>query len=114
MIFPSDVVDIDPEKMARYGERAGKVIERYRELYREHQRAPYLVTGRAEKRDLDAACRLCEVFSDEEIEKLLVFWLQIPNGVDSFITARNTRTLTMCLSKASAIARRLGLTGGAQ
>ena len=99
------------ERLQVHGNRAGHVIEQYRTLYRKLRGAPYLGSFNTEKKDLDAALRLCEVFPDDEIEKLLTYWLEIPNGVDDFLTARNTRTLTMCLSKATAIAGRLGLKG---
>ena len=109
--WADDIPVTDPEKAARYGERARDMMERYRDLHVTHRGSPYVVSFKAERKDYDGAIRLCEAFPDNQLDKLMEFWLRIPTGVDDFVTARNTRTITMMICKASAIAVRLKLKG---
>jgi hypothetical protein len=60
-----------------------------------------------EHKDLESAERLCGSYTDEQLDELAAFFLQIPDERDPFLKGK-TRTITMLLSKASAISERMG------
>ncbi len=89
-------------------QRAGEFCRRYTALYREHREAVYVPTYLAETKDLDAAHRLCAVYTDPQLEELAELFLTIPEDRDPFMAGK-TRTLTMLLSRATVMAERLGI-----
>ena len=94
------------------GERAGKLIERWRnEWYPQFRDGPNVLTAGREIDDLDAARRLCEQFEDDELETMCVFFLRIPDGAEPQFQRRKTRTLKWVLGSAGALSRKLRLKG---
>ncbi len=96
--------------------RAAALVERYRaELYPRHRGVAYAPTRAVEASDADAAERLCQAWDDAELDRLVERFLTAEG--DRFLDGR-TRTLSMLLSRAPALAEQLrgpgaGRRGGA-
>ena len=94
------------------GERAGKLIERWRnDWYPRFREGPNVLTAGREIDDLEAARRLCGQFEDDELETMCTFFLRIPDGAEPQFQRRKTRTLKWCLGSAGALSRKLKLKG---
>ena len=59
-------------------------------------------------RDLEAAKELCTAYTDAELDQLAETFLQIPDDREPFLKGK-TRTVSMLVSKATAIAERLAI-----
>ena len=96
--------------------RAAAFVERYRaELYPRHRGVAYAPTRAVEASDADAAERLCQAWDDADLDRLVERFLTTEG--DRFLEGR-TRTLSMLLSRAPALAEQLrgrpaGRRGGA-
>ena len=96
--------------------RAAAFVERYRSaLYPRHRGVAYAPTRSVEAADADAAERLCAAWDDAVLDQLVERFLTAEG--DRFLEGR-TRTLSMLLSRAPALAeqlqgRRAGRHGGA-
>jgi hypothetical protein len=90
-------------------DRASAFCHRYRwTIFPKYRRgAAYIPTAIVEHKDLESAERLCGSYTDEQLDELAAFFLQIPDERDPFLKGK-TRTITMLLSKASAISERMG------
>ena len=85
--------------------RAAAFAERYRtELYPRHRGVAYAPTRAVEASDADAAERLCQAWDDAELDRLVERFLTTEG--DPFLDGR-TRTLSMLLSRAPALAEQL-------
>ena len=85
--------------------RAAAFVERYRsELYPRHRGVAYAPTRAVEASDADAAERLCATYGEAELERLAERFLTTEG--DRFLENR-TRTLSMLLSRAPALAEQL-------
>jgi len=85
--------------------RAAAFVERYRsEWYPRHRGVAYAPTRAVEASDADAAVRLCVAWDDSELEKFVERFLTVEG--DRFLTGR-TRTVSMLLSRAPALAEQL-------
>ena len=85
--------------------RAAALVERYRaELYPRHRGVAYAPTRAVEASDADAAERLCQAWDDTELDRLAERFLTVEG--DRFLAGR-TRTLSMLLSRAPALAEQL-------
>ncbi len=85
--------------------RAAALVERYRsELYPRHRGVAYAPTRAVEASDADAAERLCQAWDDAELDRLVERFLTLEG--DPFLDGR-TRTLSMLLSRAPALAEQL-------
>ncbi len=85
--------------------RAAAFVERYRSaLYPRHRGVAYAPTRAVEASDADAAERLCATYGDEELDRLAERFLTTEG--DRFLDGR-TRTLSMLLSRAPALAEQL-------
>ena len=97
--------------------RAAAFVERYRvEWYPRHRGVAYAPTRTVEASDADAALRLCTTWDDAELERLTERFLTAEG--DRFLAGR-TRTVSMLLSRAPALAEQLrnprrGREGGAR
>ena len=92
--LPADVVS-----------RAAALVERYRaELYPRHRGVAYAPTRAVEASDADAAERLCQAWDDTELDRFVERFLTTEG--DRFLDGR-TRTLSMLLSRAPALAEQL-------
>ena len=91
--------------------RAAAFVERYRSaLYPRHRGVAYAPTRAVEAADADAAERLCATYGDEELERFAERFLTVEGH--PFLDGR-TRTLSMLLSRAPALAEQLrGPRGG--
>ena len=90
---------------AAVASRAAALVERYRaELYPRHRGVAYAPTRAVEASDADAAERLCQAWDDAELDRLVERFLTIEG--DRFLDGR-TRTLSMLLSRAPALAEQL-------
>ena len=85
--------------------RAAAFVERYRaELYPRHRGVAYAPTRTVETSDAESARRLCAAYGAEELERLAERFLTTEG--DRFLEGR-TRTVSMLLSMAPALAERL-------
>ena len=85
--------------------RAAALVERYRaELYPRHRGVAYAPTRAVEASDADAAERLCAAWDDAALARLAERFLTTEG--DRFLDGR-TRTLSMLLSRAPALAEQL-------
>ncbi len=85
--------------------RSAALVERYRtELYPRHRGVAYAPTRAVEASDADAAERLCQAWDDAELDRLAERFLTSEG--DRFLEGR-TRTLSMLLSRAPALAEQL-------
>ena len=85
--------------------RSAALVERYRSaLYPRHRGVAYAPTRAVEASDADAAERLCQAWDDAELDRLVERFLTIEG--DRFLDGR-TRTLSMLLSRAPALAEQL-------
>ena len=85
--------------------RAAALVERYRSaLYPRHRGVAYAPTRAVEASDADAAERLCAAWDDAELDRLVERFLTTEG--DRFLEGR-TRTLSMLLSRAPALAEQL-------
>ncbi len=85
--------------------RAAAFVERYRsELYPRHRGVAYAPTRAVEASDADAAERLCQAWDDADLDRLVERFLTTEG--DRFLEGR-TRTLSMLLSRAPALAEQL-------
>ena len=92
--------------------RAAAFVERYRvELYPRHRGVAYAPTRAVEASDAESARRLCATYDAVELERLTERFLATEG--DRFLEGR-TRTVSMLLSMAPALAERLqaGSRGG--
>ncbi len=92
--------------------RAAAFVERYRvELYPRHRGVAYAPTRAVEASDAESARRLCATYDAVELERLTERFLTTEG--DRFLEGR-TRTVSMLLSMAPALAERLqaGSRGG--
>ena len=86
-------------------ERAAAFVERYRvEWYPRHRGVAYAPTRAVEASDADAAVRLCATWDDAELERITERFLTTEG--DRFLAGR-TRTVSMLLSRAPALAEQL-------
>ena len=93
------------EPAAEVAARAAAFVERYRtEWYPRHRGVAYAPTRAVEASDADAALRLCATWDDPELERLAERFLTAEG--DRFL-ANRTRTVSMLLSRAPALAERL-------
>ena len=91
-----------PEAVAA---RAATFVERYRtELYPRHRGVAYAPTRAVEASDAESARRLCAAYGVAELERLAERFLTTEG--DRFLEGR-TRTVSMLLSMAPALAERL-------
>ena len=85
--------------------RAAAFVKRYRaELYPQHRGVAYAPTRAVEASDADAAERLCRAWDDAALDRLVKRFLTTEG--DRFLEGR-TRTLSMLLSRAPALAEQL-------
>lgn len=85
--------------------RAAALVERYRSaLYPRYRGVAYAPTRAVEASDADAAERLCAAYGDDELDRLAERFLTAEG--DRFLEGR-TRTLSMLLSRAPALAEQL-------
>jgi len=85
--------------------RTAAFVERYRsELYPQHRGVAYAPTRAVEASDADAAERLCRAWDDAALDRLAERFLTAEG--DPFLAGR-TRTLSMLLSRAPALAEQL-------
>ena len=85
--------------------RAEALVERYRaEWYPRHRGVAYAPTRAVEASDADAAVRLCAAYGDAELAQLAERFLTAEG--DRFLAGR-TRTVSMLLSRAPALAEQL-------
>ena len=92
--------------------RAAAFVERYRtEWYPRHRGVAYAPTRAVEASDADAAVRLCAAWDDSAAERLVERVLTVEG--DRFLAGR-TRTVSMLLSRAPALAERLRSPEGGQ
>ena len=102
---------------AAVASRAAAFVERFRvELYPRHRGVAYAPTRAVEASDADAALRLCATWDDAELGRLAERFLTTEG--DRFLEGR-TRTVSMLLSMAPALAEQLrkpgrGQSGGAR
>ncbi len=90
---------------AEVAERAAAFVERYRvEWYPRHRGVAYAPTRTVEASDADAAVRLCATWNDAELERITERFLTTEG--DRFLAGR-TRTVSMLLSRAPALAEQL-------
>ena len=110
---PPPPVGVEGQKRQRlYGERAGKLVERWRcDWYPRFRDGVNVRNPDRETEDLEAALWLCEQFEDDELEELCTFFLRIPDGAEPQFQRRKTRTLRWCLGCAGALSRKLKLKG---
>ena len=95
----------DPASRGGVASRAAAFVERYRdEWYPRHRGVAYAPTRAVEASDADAAARLCAAWDDAELERLAERFLTAEG--DRFLSGR-TRTVSMLLSRAPALAERL-------
>ena len=95
----------DPSASAEVAARAAAFVERYRsEWYPRHRGVAYAPTRAVEASDADAAVRLCAAWDDSELEKFVERFLTVEG--DRFLAGR-TRTVSMLLSRAPALAEQL-------
>ncbi len=105
------------EPPAAVASRAAAFVERFRvELYPRHRGVAYAPTRAVEAADADAALRLCATWDDAELGRLAERFLTTEG--DRFLEGR-TRTVSMLLSMAPALAEQLrkpgrGQSGGAR
>ena len=105
------------EPASAVASRAAAFVERFRvELYPRHRGVAYAPTRAVEASDADAALRLCATWDDAELGRLAERFLTTEG--DRFLEGR-TRTLSMLLSMAPALAEQLrkpgrGPSGGAR
>ncbi len=105
------------EPASAVASRAAAFVERYRvELYSRHRGVAYAPTRAVEASDADAALRLCGTYDDAALGRLAERFLTTEG--DRFLDGR-TRTLSMLLSMAPALAEQLrkparGHSGGAR
>ncbi len=93
------------EPPAAAASRPAAFVERYRaELYPRHRGVAYAPTRAVEAADVDAAERLCATYGETELERLAERFLTTEG--DRFLDGR-TRTLSMLLSRAPALAEQL-------
>ncbi len=93
------------EPAAGVAARAEALVERYRvEWYPRHRGVAYAPTRAVEASDADAAVRLCAAYGDAELERLAERFLTAEG--DRFL-ANRTRTVSMLLSRAPALAEQL-------
>ena len=91
---------------AAVASRAAAFVERFRvELYPRHRGVAYAPTRAVEAADADAALRLCATWDEAELGRLAERFLTTAG--DRFLEGR-TRTVSMLLSMAPALAERLG------
>ncbi len=91
-----------PEAVAA---RAAAFVERYRtELYPRHRGVAYAPTRAVEASDAESARRLCAAYGAADLERLAERFLTVEG--DRFLEGR-TRTVSMLLSMAPALAERL-------
>ena len=92
--------------------RAEQLVNRYRiDLYPKHRGNPYRPSLIREEEDLKAAHRLCELFDDDELEEVVVYFLRVPDKDGTQFVARKTRSLKWCLGLAQRIGDKLKLKG---
>ena len=109
---PPPVGDEGQKRQRLYGERAGKLVERWRcDWYPRFRDGVNVRNPDREMEDLVAALWLCEQFEDDELETLCTFFLRIPDGAEPQFRRRKTRTLRWCLGVAGALSRKLKLKG---
>ena len=107
--------DANPPPPVGVHERAKQLVSRYRrELYPTHRGNPYRPSFVREEQDLKAAHRLCELFDDDELEMVVVYFLRIPDKDGTQFVPRKTRSLTWCLGLAQRIGDKLKLKGRGQ
>ncbi len=95
----------DPVSGGEVASRAAAFVERYRsEWYPRHRGVAYAPTRPVEASDADAAVRLCAAWDDSELERLVERFLTVEG--DRFLSGR-TRTVSMLLSRAPALAEQL-------
>ncbi len=95
----------DPATRGAVASRAAAFVERYRsEWYPRHRGVAYAPTRAVEASDADAAVRLCAAWDDAALERLVERFLTVEG--DRFLAGR-TRTMSMLLSRAPALAERL-------
>ena len=87
-------------------ERAASFLATYGAAYHHHRGAAYTPTEGVEANDRDSAVRLCAAYTDSQLAALVAFFLAIPPDREPFL-AKKTRTVSMLLSMAPAIAERL-------
>ena len=93
------------EPAAGAAARAEALVERYRtEWYPRHRGVAYAPTRAVEASDADAAVRLCAAYGDAELARLVERFLTAER--DRFLAGR-TRTVSMLLSRAPALAEQL-------
>ncbi|MCY4662889.1 MAG: hypothetical protein OXF93_24265 [Acidobacteria bacterium] len=93
------------EPPAEVAVRAAALVERYRtEWYPRHRGVAYAPTRAVEASDADAAVRLCAAYGDGELARLAERFLTAEG--DRFLAGR-TRTVSMLLSRAPALAEQL-------
>ena len=95
----------DPAARGAVASRAAAFVERYRsEWYPRHRGVAYAPTRAVEASDADAAVRLCAAWDDSALERLVERFLTVEG--DRFLAGR-TRTVSMLLSRAPALAEQL-------
>ena len=101
------------EEPSAVAARAAAFVERYRaELYPRHRGVAYAPTRAVEASDAESARRLCATYGAGELERLAERFLTTEG--DRFLEGR-TRTVSMLLSMAPALAERLQAdTGGGE
>ena len=98
-----------PPEAGVTGRRAENFCQRYgSQLYPQFREVAYVVNRPVQDRDLEAAERLCTAYTDAELDQLAETFLQIPNDREPFLKGK-TRTISMLVSKAAAIAERLAI-----
>ena len=101
----------DVDRQRRFRPRAEWLVGRFRALYAEKRTGIYPISMNRERNDWLAALRLCEAFDDTELEILISYFLDIPDGASDEFEPRKTRTLEWCAGLAAAISRKLDLKG---
>ena len=93
----------------RLSSRAGAFCERYRsDFFPRLREVAYVVNLPVQDRDLEAAEQLCAAYTDAQIDQIAETFLQIPDDRELFLKGK-TRTVSMLVSKAPAIAERLAI-----